>query len=366
MTITLLKSWLTFGGNEATKKTQKTLLKQLYENFSATSTESLDSIFNRLQKLVSQLVVLGVFFSQEDLNLKFLKSLPSGWNIHVVVWRNKSDLDTMSLDDLYNNFKIVEQEKTSKKITINGSDTAGYNKAKVECFNYHQMRHFARECRVPRNQKNKTRNQETAKRTMNVEDTSSKAMVVIDGAGFDWSYMADDESPTNMAFMALSNSKGHSHKQLEDQGYFDSGCYRYMTGNISYLTDFKEFDGGYVAFRGGAKGGKITRKGTIKTVTKDETSRILKSFITKIENLVDNKVKIIRCDNETKFKNRVMKEFCEEKGIKREYSVARTPQQNRVAERKNRTLIEATRTMLADSKLPITFWVEAVNTACYV
>nr|GEW47734.1 retrovirus-related Pol polyprotein from transposon TNT 1-94 [Tanacetum cinerariifolium] len=61
-----------------------------------------------------------------------------------------------------------------------------------------------------------------------------------------------------------------------------------------------------------------------------------------------------------------MNEYCEEKGIKREYSVARTPQQNRVAERRNRTLIEATKTMLADSKLPTIFWAKAVNTACYV
>nr|GEX02342.1 retrovirus-related Pol polyprotein from transposon TNT 1-94 [Tanacetum cinerariifolium] len=61
-----------------------------------------------------------------------------------------------------------------------------------------------------------------------------------------------------------------------------------------------------------------------------------------------------------------MNEFCEEKGIKREYSVARTPYQNSVAERRNQTLIEATRTMLTDSKLPTTFWAEAVNAACYV
>ncbi|GJX93005.1 hypothetical protein Tco_0347591 [Tanacetum coccineum] len=178
-----------FGGNDATKKTQKTLLKQMYENFSAPSTESLDSIFNRLQKIVSQLAILGENISQEDLNLKFLRSLPSEWNTHVVVWRNKPDLDTMSFDDLYNNFKIVEQEvkgTTSsslistastqastanssddtvyvflaiqpngshlvheyleqiheddleemdlKKITINESDIAGYDKSKVECF----------------------------------------------------------------------------------------------------------------------------------------------------------------------------------------------------------------------------------------
>ncbi|GJS79261.1 retrovirus-related pol polyprotein from transposon TNT 1-94 [Tanacetum coccineum] len=96
------------------------------------------------------------------------------------------------------------------------------------------------------------------------------------------------------------------------------------------------------------------------------TSEILKTFITGIENLIDLKVKVIRCDNGTEFKNRVMNQFCEIKDIKREFSVARTPQQNGVAERKNKTLIEAPRTMLADSKLPTTFWAEAVNTACYV
>ncbi|GJW35477.1 ribonuclease H-like domain-containing protein [Tanacetum coccineum] len=61
-----------------------------------------------------------------------------------------------------------------------------------------------------------------------------------------------------------------------------------------------------------------------------------------------------------------MDEFCTKKGIKREFSNARTPQQNGVAERRNRTLIEAARTMLADAKLPVTFWAEAVSTACYV
>ncbi|GKC84794.1 hypothetical protein Tco_1140511 [Tanacetum coccineum] len=96
-----------FGDNEAIKKT---LLKKMYENFSAPSIESLDSIFNRLKKIVSQLAILGEIISQEDLNLKFLRSLSSEWNTYIMVWRNKSDLDTISFDDLYNNFKIVEQE----------------------------------------------------------------------------------------------------------------------------------------------------------------------------------------------------------------------------------------------------------------
>ncbi|GJU89513.1 putative ribonuclease H-like domain-containing protein [Tanacetum coccineum] len=253
-----------FGGNKAIKKTQKTLLKQMYENFNAPSTESLDFIFNRLQKI---------------------------WNTHVVVWRNKPDLDIMSFDDLYNNFKIVKQkvkrttslssssssqnmafvsspsstnavntaygvstantqvspantqvstastqvstanlndieemdlkwqlallsmrtrkffQKTGRKITINGSDTTRYDKSKVECFNCHKMRHFARECRGPRNQDSRNRNQDNSRRTVNVEETSSKAMVVINGAGFDWSYMADNKVPTNMALIAFSDSE---------------------------------------------------------------------------------------------------------------------------------------------------------------
>ncbi|GKD54283.1 putative ribonuclease H-like domain-containing protein [Tanacetum coccineum] len=100
--------------------------------------------------------------------------------------------------------------------------------------------------------------------------------------------------------------------------------------------------------------------------TKDETSGILKTFIIEIENQLDHKVKVIRSDNGTEFKNSIMNQFCEIKGIKREFSVARTPQQNGVAERKNRKLIKAARTMLVDSKLPTTFWAEAVNTSCYV
>ncbi|GJV62695.1 ribonuclease H-like domain-containing protein [Tanacetum coccineum] len=198
-----------FGGNEATKKTQKALL----------------------QRLVSRLAILGVVTPPEDLNVKFLRSLPSEWDTHVVVWMNKPDFDTMGLDDLYNNFKIVEQkvkksdgarnddknlafvttsgasstnnintvnpevstattkvntasteictasfispvyafrhstkrkfyQRTGRKIIIDGSNTAGYDKSKVECFNCHKMGHFSRECRAPRSKDNRNSNQE--------------------------------------------------------------------------------------------------------------------------------------------------------------------------------------------------------------
>nr|GEV51465.1 ribonuclease H-like domain-containing protein [Tanacetum cinerariifolium] len=91
-----------------------------------------------------------------------------------------------------------------------------------------------------------------------------------------------------------------------------------------------------------------------------------KIYIDTEKNLVDHKVKVIRCDNGTEFKNKEMNQFCEMKGILRQFSVARTPKQNEVAKRRNMTLIEAAKTMLVDSKLPTTFWAEAINTACYV
>nr|GFA16081.1 hypothetical protein [Tanacetum cinerariifolium] len=99
-----------FGGNTETKKVQKTLLKQQFENFTGSSSVDLDQIHDRLQKLVSQLEIHGVSLSQEDVNLKFLRSLPSEWKTHTLIWRNKANLEEHSLDDLFNSLRIYESE----------------------------------------------------------------------------------------------------------------------------------------------------------------------------------------------------------------------------------------------------------------
>nr|GEX73200.1 putative ribonuclease H-like domain-containing protein [Tanacetum cinerariifolium] len=176
-----------------------------------------------------------------------------------------------------------------------------------------------------------------------------------------------------MGSLLLRPQQGNPQQALKYKGMFDSGCSRHMTGNKALLTDYQDINGGFVAFGGRTKGGKITVTDDFSRfscvfflATKSETSGIPKKFITEIENQLNNKVKVIMSDNGIEFKNKEMDEFYGKKGIKRKYSVARTPQQNGAAKRKNRTLIEAARTILADSLLPTIFWAEAVNTACYV
>nr|GEU42803.1 hypothetical protein [Tanacetum cinerariifolium] len=188
-----------FRGNKESKKTQKTLLKKQYENFNGSSSEGLDQIYDKLKKLISQLEILGETISQKDMNMKLLRSLPSEWKTHTLIWRNKLDLKTLSVDDLYNNMKIYEikvkgssssnqnsqnvldnedlqqinaddlkemdlkwqmamltmrarifLKKTGRKVSANGSKTIGFDKTKVECYNCHKRGHFIRKCRNPR------------------------------------------------------------------------------------------------------------------------------------------------------------------------------------------------------------------------
>ncbi|GKB66608.1 retrovirus-related pol polyprotein from transposon TNT 1-94 [Tanacetum coccineum] len=78
-----------YGGNKESKKVQRTLLKQQYENFAGSSSETMDQTFDRLQKLITQLEIQGEVITQEDMNLKLLRSLPSEWKTHALIWRNK-------------------------------------------------------------------------------------------------------------------------------------------------------------------------------------------------------------------------------------------------------------------------------------
>nr|GEW20658.1 retrovirus-related Pol polyprotein from transposon TNT 1-94 [Tanacetum cinerariifolium] len=269
-----------FGGNAATKKTQRNLLKQQYENFTASRSEMLDQTFDRLQKLVSQLELLGEKLSQEDVNQKLLRSLSPEWNTHVVVWRNKADLDTMSMDDLYNNLK---------------SDQA------KEGPNYARMAF-----------------------------TSSSSD----------SKVSNDSTCLKSCLETVKLLKSQNEQLLKDLKKSELmvlGNFMPPTPDLSF-TGLYEFVNKLVVEKSKAKSSEEETK----IVRKNDYAPI-------IENGYLMMRKRMRLNPKMKRKR-----------------IARTHQQNGVVERRNRTLIEAARTMLADSKLPTTFWTEAVNTACYV
>nr|GEX66406.1 putative ribonuclease H-like domain-containing protein [Tanacetum cinerariifolium] len=618
-----------FGGNTETKKVQKTILKQQYENFTGSSFESLDQIHNRL--------------------------LPSKWKTHTLIWRNKADLEEQSLDDLFNSLKIYEAEvkhssstgtttqnlafvsssrigSTTESLSAAASVSAVCGKMLVSSLpNVDSLKEEPANYALMALSSLSSSDNELSptKPAQDLSHTNKPTAPIIE----DWVFDSEDEFETKapqivpsfvqsseqskpisittvrpvsasvpkikvtrprLAKPSVTKSKSpirrhltHSHSPKTDnspprviavqapvvsaahgmQGkwewrpkcpildhvsrttsasmtlksfdYNDAlGRSKHMIGNMSYLSDFEELNGGYVAFRSNPKGGKISGKGKIRTgkldfdnvyfvkelkfnlfslsqmcdkknsvlftdteclvlapnfklpdesqvllrvprennmynvnlknivlsgdltclfakatidksdlwhrrlahinfktvnklvksnlvrglptkvfkndktcvackkgkqyrascktkpvslvdqplymlhtdlfgptfvkslnkkshflvitddysrftwvfflATKDETSPILKTFITVLENQLSLKVKVIRSNNGAEFKNNDLNQFCGMKGIKREFSVPRTPQQNGIAERKNMTLIEAARTMLAD------------------
>ncbi|GJS75222.1 putative ribonuclease H-like domain-containing protein [Tanacetum coccineum] len=567
-----------FRGNTATKKTQKNLLKQQYENFVASSSEVIEQTYERLQKLISQLEMHGEVIPQEDINQKFLRSLSQEWTMHTIVWRNKPEIETLSLMTCSQARRIMnqcvmalamigvtKQKKVQSILSHAYSSTSSSSSTNSEIMDkcktglgynaipppytgnfmppksdlvYHSLDDFVdvnesvSESVVEKGLLIKTNEPKTTRKengALIIEDWVSKRPVttvqprsVVNNAGPIKNVINNAYSTARRPFnkitatnnsnftkkvntvkgtrvntarpkavlSAVKGNKGNAvkasacwvwrpkHKildhgnpqqDLKDKGVIDSGCSRHMTGNRSYLIDYEEIDGGFVAFGGNSKGGKITGKGKIRTgkldfkdvyfvkelkfnlfsvsqmcdkknsvlftdtecvvlspdfkltdeshvllkvprkdnmysvdlknvvpqggltclfakATKDESNlwhrtlghinfktmnKLVKGNLVRglpsklfeinqtcvacqkgkqhkascIDNLIDLRVKVIRYDNETEFKNRAMNQLCEMNGIKREFSVARTPQQNGVAERNNRTLIEVARTI---------------------
>ncbi|GJU90881.1 putative ribonuclease H-like domain-containing protein [Tanacetum coccineum] len=213
---------------------------------------------------------------------------------------------------------------------------------------------------------------------MTVETPTENALVAQDRIeGYDWSYQAEEEHPTNFALMAHTSSGSSSSSDSKVDSCSKSCVKAYATLKEQYDIESEKMDvttivtpsnvktvesnheSAGVKSNGDAIEPKTVKKNSFKPPVIEDWNSDDDNEVEFIPNVKD---KIVRPSTEKiKFSRKTV-----EKGIKREFSVARTPQQNGVAERKNRTLIEAARTMLVDSKLPTTFWAKAVNTACYV
>ncbi|GJV90879.1 ribonuclease H-like domain-containing protein [Tanacetum coccineum] len=287
-----------YGGNKESKKVQRTLLKQQYENFAALSSESMDQTFDRLQKLISQLEIQGEVINQEDMNLKLLRSLPSEWKTSYSFNRGSSstsqntqnvafvsnstnkaddtahgstnspqlsqeDLEQLHPDDLEEMDLQWEMamliirarrfiKRTGKKLDINGQ-RVGFDKSKVECFNCHKHGHFARECRFPINQEFKGR--ENNRRTIAVETPTQNALIAQDGiGGYDWSYQAEEEQPTNYALMAFTSFGSSSSLDSEVDSCSKTCVKAYASLKEQYdnlSSDYKKSQFNLVSYKAG-------------------------------------------------------------------------------------------------------------------
>ncbi|GJU91269.1 ribonuclease H-like domain-containing protein [Tanacetum coccineum] len=255
-----------FGGNVESKKMQKNVLKQQFENFSVSDTEGLDKAYDRFQKLISLLEVHGAAFSNEDANQKFLRALPSSWNNVALIMRNKIVIDDLDIDDLYNNLKVFEADIKSSSGSSSNSQNVGFlstedtnsinevntangvstasghnsqgqassstytndlmfsffanqsNSPQLDDKDLEQIDHddleeidLKWECRATRNQGNRNgdaryKSRDNTRRTVPVETSDALViqdndLIVQDGLGYDWIYIAQDE-PTEFALMA--------------------------------------------------------------------------------------------------------------------------------------------------------------------
>nr|GEX48580.1 ribonuclease H-like domain-containing protein [Tanacetum cinerariifolium] len=414
-----------FRGNTKTKKVQKTLLKQQYENFTGSSSESLDQIHDRLQKLVSQLEIHEVSLFQEDVNLKFLRSLPFKWKTHTLIWRNKTDLEEQSLDDLFNisaaasvfakmlvsslpdvdslrsydwgyqaeeepkNYALMDfsslssssDTESSKQVksprhSIQPVETSipaatpkpaspksassGKRRNRKACFMCKSVDHLIKDCDyhakkmaqpTPRNYAHRGNHKQYASLTHTNPQkhmvptavlTQSKPVSIIVVRPVSAVVPKIKVTRPRLAHPIVTKSKspirrhisrspspktsnspprvtvvqalmvsvaqgmqgkwGNPQHALKDKGVIDSDCSRHMTGNMSYISDFKELNGGYVAFGGNPKGGKISGKEKIKTGKLDFDDvyfvKELKFNLFSVSQMCDKKNSVLFTDTE--------------------------------------------------------------------
>nr|GEZ37095.1 hypothetical protein [Tanacetum cinerariifolium] len=193
-----------FGDNKESKKMHKTILKQNYEYFAASSQQGPDKTDDTFQKLISQLKIHDNK-DLEQIDTNNLEEIDLKWQVVMLTMRVKRFI-----------------KKIGRKLDLNGKEIVVFDRTKVECYNCHRRGHFARECRAPRNPRN--RNRDALTRNAPVDTSTTNAFVVQDGIyGYDWSFHAKEEL-TNFALMAYTSQGSLSSSSSDSKVYTCSKC----------------------------------------------------------------------------------------------------------------------------------------------
>nr|GEW07516.1 ribonuclease H-like domain-containing protein [Tanacetum cinerariifolium] len=263
------------------------------------------------------------------------------------------------------------------------AETVGFDRTKVECYNCHRRGHFARECMAPRNQEN--RNRDAPTRNAPVDTSTTNALVIQDAAVLTKSGQvpvnAAKQSSHRAATSVSAARRVNTATSRPNVNNTLPTIYSYFKAHLPVRRPFNK--------KSAAKTNKFNKKVNTAKVN-NVTTAGPKAVVSAVEGNRNNDVNevlqillkiqihankhktsdLLICLNPMSVGNKniymnLLSRIYRNRSNGRESSVARTPQQNGIAEKKNKTLIEAARTMLADFKLPTAFWAEAVNTACY-
>nr|GEX44930.1 ribonuclease H-like domain-containing protein [Tanacetum cinerariifolium] len=235
------------------------------------------TVKQRLQKLINQLEILRVSLSQEYINLKFLRCLSSEWRTHTLIWRNKTDLEEQSLNDLFNGLKIYDAEVKSSSSASNSIQNIAFvsssntdsttEPVSAAASMMRLLFHLRQPFQSPQVMANAGIEKHALRAKVPVSTSVSKLEVarprqpnpIITKANSP-SKRHINRSPSLKAsnspprVTAVNAPMGNPQHALKDKGVIDSGYSRHIAGNMSYLSDFEELNGGYVTYGGNPKG----------------------------------------------------------------------------------------------------------------
>nr|GEW88850.1 retrovirus-related Pol polyprotein from transposon TNT 1-94 [Tanacetum cinerariifolium] len=313
-----------FEGPSDTKENRIMDLKLEYQTFRAKSTESLSQTYTRYKTLLNELANDCVNLSKHEINVGFINSLPEKWLTFSQGLRNANHTQTLDLADIYGRFVYEDN-----LIQIRYSDTKKTEYKKMEA----KLAFFDASSSSPHNPK-----------TFQLKNKG----LVVEIFDLDEEEVFEDEEITQVKVsMALADDELTVRKSHAQNGKWVDITIRQENYILVIVDEYSRYTWVY-----------FLRK-------KCQAPKIIMSFVRMVENQNDVKVKQIRTDNKIEFRNNKLESFCDEKGISQIFYFPYTPEQNGIAERKDKTLIEAARTMLNGSVLSKHFWTEAVKIACY-